>query len=524
MSLRVKTLLITLAALTVLLLIMIPVFALVLTRSYTDLEQSKVGEDMRRVTNALIDRQAALGRVVNDYAVWDDTYQFMAGEYPEYINDNLQPQFLANNDLSLMVYINPDRTIAFARLIDVATVTEIPLTDALAARLITAARANARGILMNDEQAIMIASSPVLPSDGSGSPLGTLLIGRVLDRQWIVALGQSLEESMYLFPVAGTSLPAEFNTVRTGITPDQPVYVRALNNRQVAGYSVINDIDEQPALYARVVIRRDITQQGETTLILTILLLIGLTASASVLSYLLIGRYVLKPMARLSKEVDRISTGGDLSARLTTDEDDHLASLVYDINRMLEGLEQAQKTIRDNNARLRTVIDGAPILLMAADRDQTVTVLEGRELDELMLKPEDGPGRPVNAVFRAFPDIIYGVQQALRGEATAVIVNANEAIFDASFRPIFDSAGLVTGMVGVATDITERMMAEKALGDAYEKLERKSRELRRAQSLLESTLKHLSETVDRGAARDEISQVLRFAESQLARLNSPGEA
>src|SRR5207245_691003 len=99
-------------------------------------------------------------------------------------------------------------------------------------------------------------------------------------------------------------------------------------------------------------------------------------------------------------------------ARLT---DAGTAQLIVNARDVTERRRQ-ERALRENKARLRTVIAGAPLVLFALDRDAVFTMVEG-----------------------------YG------------------GVFDIWYTPIREANGEVSGVIGVANDITERRRFEEAL-------------------------------------------------------------
>jgi prefoldin subunit 5 len=77
----------------------------------------------------------------------------------------------------------------------------------------------------------------------------------------------------------------------------------------------------------------------------------------------------------------------------------------------------------------------------------------------------------------------------------------------------------ITGMVGVATNITERVMAEEALTEAYQNLDKQNKQLERVQELFRSTLDQVSDTVRRGAVQAELTEYIEFVQTQFDRLD-----
>jgi diguanylate cyclase (GGDEF)-like protein/PAS domain S-box-containing protein len=131
------------------------------------------------------------------------------------------------------------------------------------------------------------------------------------------------------------------------------------------------------------------------------------------------------------------------------------------------GMEQA---LRAREQQLRTVVNNAPVVLFAFDRNGVFTLSEGRGLDALGLKPGEVVGRAVFEVYRDTPDIVRDAQRALVGEAFAARTTTAGRVYEVHYTPVAGTDGAVEGVMGLAVDITEHTRAEDALRQSEHRL------------------------------------------------------
>jgi PAS domain S-box-containing protein len=177
--------------------------------------------------------------------------------------------------------------------------------------------------------------------------------------------------------------------------------------------------------------------------------------------------------------------------------------------------EQAERARHESEARLKAVIKNAPIMLWAVDQNKRLTLLEGRGLRGL----DDAIGKPIASIFGHVTQFDTDIDIALTGQDHSSLVSVNDLTFDARYTPIYGDSGKVVGVIGVATDITERLLAEGALGEASTSLEQRSRELARIQDFLSTTLDSLTETLRRGPQQTEVMAYLDQVKTEFSRLN-----
>lgn len=184
------------------------------------------------------------------------------------------------------------------------------------------------------------------------------------------------------------------------------------------------------------------------------------------------------------------------------------------IRQQIAEREQAQRAQRESEARLKAVIKNAPIMLWAVDQDKRLTLLEGRGLRGL----DDAIGKPIAHIFGHVKQFDTDIDIALKGKEHSSLVSMNDLTFDARYTPIYGEGGKVVGVIGVATDITERLLAEGALGEASLSLEQRSKELARIQEFLSTTLESLTETLRRGSQQAEVIAYLDQVKAEFSRL------
>jgi PAS domain S-box-containing protein len=121
---------------------------------------------------------------------------------------------------------------------------------------------------------------------------------------------------------------------------------------------------------------------------------------------------------------------------------------------------------------LRTVLSNAPITIFAIDDRGIFTFSDGKGLKKVGLKPGENVGESALDLFHSISfvevsgEVITGkevIKRVMAGEMINAIDELRGVYFDNHIAPIHDSDGKVVGIVGVATDITERKKAEEQI-------------------------------------------------------------
>ena len=137
----------------------------------------------------------------------------------------------------------------------------------------------------------------------------------------------------------------------------------------------------------------------------------------------------------------------------------------------------ANSTIDPNRSEdlYKTIISSAPISIFATDRNGIFILHEGKAVGNVGMKQGENVGVSAYDLFSELKvvenngNVINGrmvLDRVLNGESLSGITELNNVCFDNRFSPIIDSNGQVSGMIGVATDISESRKAEKAFKES----------------------------------------------------------
>ena len=120
---------------------------------------------------------------------------------------------------------------------------------------------------------------------------------------------------------------------------------------------------------------------------------------------------------------------------------------------------------RTTEDRLRALVGQAPSVFFVLDRNGHVLLAEGRGLRVLGRRGGGGPGvgRSSLELYADEPWVVEGIRRALAGRTVTTAGRLADRWFEARFAPLVDADGTVVEVVGLATDVTERRNAERAL-------------------------------------------------------------
>jgi PAS domain S-box-containing protein len=181
----------------------------------------------------------------------------------------------------------------------------------------------------------------------------------------------------------------------------------------------------------------------------------------------------------------------------------------------VDELKLAGQRLRDSEGRLRMLVEQVPAVLWATDASLRFTTCRGAALAALGYASDEIVGTSMYDFFQTrderFPAIATA-RRALGGTPSNYELPWGGRTFQVHVEPLRDAEGAVIGAIGVALDITDRELAERALRDANEQLEQRVRS-RTAQ--LEQAIEDLAAQV---AQRERAEAALRQSEEHFKEL------
>jgi len=314
-----------------------------------EIEEKDAQKYVEQVTAALSQEILHLERATVTWSSNDDTYAFIEDSNQEYINSNLGDGTFVALELNVMLFVDSSGRIVFGKAVDRLNGRELDMPPELPALFSDSNMPSGEfgiegiksGIILINKGPILIATQPILTSDDKGPARGILVFGRYLDDTLVSELAQVTLSELTLHRIDGLLTP-ELATALSSIREDSPIFVQALSNQNIAAYSLINDIYENPALITKVTLPRDIYLLGQEVVILHILAILGMGLVLAGLIMWVVHKQVLFRLTQLVSSINTISSSGDTKTRLSVGGTDELSVVAGTINGMLVALGESE--------------------------------------------------------------------------------------------------------------------------------------------------------------------------------------
>ena len=269
MSLSRKILLISFSSIILLLLLIGGLIWVNTTSSFGRLEFEDVTSNLARAENIIKQNITQLDTLSIDYAHWTETYTYVDQPSQAYIDSALNESTFKSQNLNIIVIVRNSGEMLYGKDYDPASgqFGDIPagFQDLLipGAKLVafTSEDSKVDGIANLPKGLLMVVSRPVLTDDSQGPSRGVIIMGRWITPEMTKGFAELVNlPGLLITSSSSSSLPHEYDQVK-GDLPAGPKLV-AIDDHTVAGYAMMEDIQQQKSIVIRLEEPRTIYQSG----------------------------------------------------------------------------------------------------------------------------------------------------------------------------------------------------------------------------------------------------------------------
>lgn len=343
------------------------VIARSIERGFAAVERERVTLNVERVRRALDNEGRHLERKISDWAVWDDTYEFLRQPDEAFIERNLSGSTIADLGLTFVALLGPDGEVVWCgtpgpeRQLSTDLPEEVrQLLANEAAWMASGQDECRRGLVRSGDRMFLVAAQSVRPSDGPGGDRGAVAFGVLVDDRFIEGLSRLLVLRAHLEPADPS--PADE-------APHGPIAIQPINEHLIRGSGTLNDIHARPAFRYGATHRRLVVAEVRRTITRIQLVLIVAAVGGIAATILALRLLVLRRLSGLVAQVETIGAAGGHSRRLECRGNDELSHLGAAFNHTLEALERSGAQVAANEALLRDLTDGVPALVWLVDAE-----------------------------------------------------------------------------------------------------------------------------------------------------------
>lgn len=397
--------------------------------SFVALEENEALKDNERVYQALQKELNHLDLLCGDWAIWDDSYEFLQNENREFLERNVKVNTLMSTQLNLILFMKRDGNVIYRRFYNLEKSYDMELPPEDLARLVEVSRGDTarepqalKGIIPLQHGHLLISSRPVFTSEGSGPSTGIIIMGRLFSER----LRSDMMEQ--------TGVTFALRTHEHRDIEECVIHKEEVHREQFSVSRGFNSLSSETGYELETTYHREISRRGFHSIFLGELLFSITAAVLMLIFYFITQKSVVRPLQIISDTTVNIRTTGDYSKRIPSLPENEIGNLAAAFNLLLEKIERQTVELHEVNSNLNVLarIDG-------------LTGLYNRRTFDEMMKSEwqrlQRAGKPLSLIlcdidyFKKFNDY-YGHQkgdEALKAVASILKGTINRST-DGAFR------------------------------------------------------------------------------------------
>ena len=332
-----------------------------LMKGFVDIEDTNIRRQTELGLKALDLRIDELDQTTHGFAARDETYYYVESGLKHFINELLLSSTFIDYEISFMVFYNDNGDIITSKAFDLVDLKYVPFPESISViveqhsilKNHTITSSAVSGILNTQDGPIVLSSRPIITTEKSGPIIGTLICGRYLDFLEVEAIKGSTFLSLEIVDVNDEEALGSFGSGSMFLNGTQ-INIERRGYDTILGYSVLYDIFEEPVLVLKVDSPRDVYTHG--LLVLAYFVGSGVLAGVviALLSILVMNRFILTRIVKLSKEVSEIDPHMIATTKVTIPGDDEVSVLSDNIDEMLDALNLFQHRLKERE-RMATI-------------------------------------------------------------------------------------------------------------------------------------------------------------------------
>ena len=340
---------------------------------FDELERASALRNLDRVIAAINREALHLAVLDRDWGSWDDTYQFMADGSPSYLGNDLSPDSLKSSRVDLVALYDTEGVRRFEALYD-WSLGKAGRADLLPARAPagsplqhTATQSeDATGFMDTPRGVFVLASTPILRTDGSGPTRGSFIMGRIIDDSFMRTVAEQTSVGLSLGAVRETP-----RAVMDQIAAGGGRFVKAAGREPVIhAFGIMADLQGSPVLVVQADTSRSTSSWARETTRLANIMVYAMGLGLFLLLFFLMRGLVVRPLGAIQRYVTMFESDEQAAVPLlVSTRRDEMGSLARAFSHMGATLAARRRELEGINDTLEAQVEERTTELRRSNED-----------------------------------------------------------------------------------------------------------------------------------------------------------
>jgi len=442
----------------------------ILYSSFSSLEANEANDSLENVKNVISFQVMQLDEVNSALSSREDIRAFMFSQDPEDLSGTVLTDLFSLSGYDFVFFANSSGNIIYYQVSESNNtnndliLSEIPRKIDDESLLCKDTKSPVSGLLTMEKNFTIVSSCPVLAAPNSREIIGTIILGKNLDSDFIHSLQNITRNRVSLF--TKETAPADLQQAFLKNESESIPYTVERNSVS-STYLILKDINKKPAAMILIDADSNIYAEGQKSLryIVIFLLFAGLMIGAG--CKLLLDKEVASRIVAIDNFVEKVGKDESFSERFSMDGDDELSRLSEGINQMLDRLKTTSDKIKSQEHEKKVILNSLSEMVVFMDPESKIIWMNKASLDHLSLKFEAIIGRRYEDIYSLYEKnpgkspVLKAVESG--NEELGEVITQDGKVWMIRASPVKDKNGRITGILQTGLDITEHKRSEEKL-------------------------------------------------------------
>ena len=444
--------------------------------TYTGLEKIEYADMSQangQVLSSLNGESSLLLSTAQDWGWRDETASFVADNNSWYIKENANPSSLATIRVHLFMVLDQDGKPVFTRLLSPDFRQDEPVPQELIHTLLNTAPLmhhaaddpGTSGMLVLSGEPMLIASTPVLPSNRTGPALGILIIGRYVEPGTLQRIDETTGYTVRLLRQDSPGTAPVMAALQERMQAGSPLLLIPDNESRITGYQIVPDLSGRNILIG-VTMQRDVYRAGLANIYAYLLLLLLWAVMTGAVVVIVMDLTVLRRIDLLTNRVRALPENPEEDLNPVLSGGDELVALE-------QSILASRADLLISERQLRVFINALPDPAAMYSRDGKILIANTALAVYLKKRPDELTGTMIQDHLPPEETEKYRghAKEAIRKKVVVQHeVESGGKTLLISHYPVLDSRGEVIQIGLLTFDISERKRLENALRKVTKKI------------------------------------------------------
>lgn len=332
---------------------------LVVMPTFEDLERQSALRNVDRTIDAIDRDLNSISATANDWASWDESYQFVAGDNQAFASENLIDESFTNLQIDLVCYIDSQKNIVWGGVRDRESQAWVEVPDLFEAiqapksPLTTHASVDdaPQGLMMTSRGPLLVVSRPIITTKREGPIRGSIVMGRFLLDTDVASLAERTHVRLKLWQGPEHLLPQGIQPFWRKAAETGESQIVMTSPQMAHAFAMMKDLSGEPALLVEVDFPRDISAQGKVSAHVATACSMAAGCLTFFAMWWVVKWRIIDPVQEMANQAARIGEQAALKGQIGQRRNDEIGALGREFDRMVKRLSDSHKKLLDTAHR-----------------------------------------------------------------------------------------------------------------------------------------------------------------------------